>query len=107
MGNKTFDFSSKKKDFLLKNDQIWPEIGISDHCWLIWYPVDGLAGGCGARAVSRKTPIYFIIVIFLHGQRFWPMCHHIEDRKWQLDVLQQDVLNTFVDILINMKFLHL
>ena len=81
---------------MLKNDQIWPEIGISDHCWLIRCPVDGLqsvtflvskpkcqsqecnifgfdtgfetkmsfsdglAGGCGARAVSRKTPIYFI-----------------------------------------------
>ena len=50
--------SPVKKDFLLKNDQIQPEIGISDHCWLIWCPVDGLAGG--AWAVSRKTPIYFI-----------------------------------------------
>ena len=30
-------------------------------CWLIWCPVGGLVGGCGARAVSRKTPIYFII----------------------------------------------
>ena len=28
MGNKNFDFSSKKKDFLPKNDQIWPKIGI-------------------------------------------------------------------------------
>ena len=28
MGNKTYDFSSKKKDFLPKNDQIWPKIGI-------------------------------------------------------------------------------
>ena len=28
MGNKTFDFSSKKKDFLPKNDQIWPKTGI-------------------------------------------------------------------------------
>ena len=46
---------------MLKNDQIYPEIGISDHCWLIWCPVDGLAGGCGARAVSQKTPIYFIL----------------------------------------------
>ncbi len=27
-GTKTFDFSSKKKDFLPKNDQIWPKIGI-------------------------------------------------------------------------------
>ena len=43
-----------------RNHQIWPEFGISDHCWLIQCPVDGLAGGCGARAVSRKTPIYFI-----------------------------------------------
>ena len=29
-------------------------------CWLIWCPVGGLVGGCGARAGSRKTPIYFI-----------------------------------------------
>ena len=43
-----------------KYDPIWPKIGISDHCLLIWCPVGGLAGGCGARAVSRKTPIYFI-----------------------------------------------
>ena len=51
----------KKKDFLLKNDQIQPEIGISDHCWLIWCPVGGLVSGCSAQAVSRKTPIYFMI----------------------------------------------
>ena len=25
-----------------------------------WCPVGGLVGGCGARAVSRKTPIYFM-----------------------------------------------
>ena len=28
VGNKTFDFSSKKKDFLPQNDQIWPKTGI-------------------------------------------------------------------------------
>ena len=28
VGNKTFDFSSKKKDFLPKNDPIWPKIGV-------------------------------------------------------------------------------
>merc|ERR1712141_936752 len=28
VGDKTFDFSSKKKDFLPKNDQIWPKTGI-------------------------------------------------------------------------------
>ena len=51
----------KKKDFLPKNDQIQPEIGIFVYCWLMWCPVGGLVGGCGARAVSRKTHIYFII----------------------------------------------
>ena len=30
-------------------------------CRLIRCPVGGSVGGCGARAVSRKTPIYFII----------------------------------------------
>ena len=29
-------------------------------CRLIWCPVGGLVGGYGARAVSRKPPIYFI-----------------------------------------------
>merc|ERR1712208_22484 len=28
VGNKAYDFSSKKKDFLPQNDQIWPKIGI-------------------------------------------------------------------------------
>ena len=28
VGDKTFDFSSKKKDFLPQNDQIWPKSGI-------------------------------------------------------------------------------
>ena len=31
-------------------------------CWLIWCPVGWLVGGCGARAVSCKTPIFFIII---------------------------------------------
>ena len=37
------------------------KFGIFVHCRLIWCPVGGLVGGCGARAVSCKTPIYFII----------------------------------------------
>ena len=65
MGNKTFDFASKKKDFLPKNDQIWPKTGIFDqfgpgHAGLFSALLVGSVGGCGARAVSRKTPIYFI-----------------------------------------------
>ena len=58
VGYKTFDFSSKKKGFLPKNNQIWPKIGIfgqfgPGHA--------GSVGGCGARAVSRETPIYFMV----------------------------------------------
>ena len=30
-------------------------------CQFIWCPVGGLVGGCGTRAVSRKTHIYFMI----------------------------------------------
>ena len=32
---------------------------------LIWCPVGGLVVGCGARAVSRKTPIYFMCIIVI------------------------------------------
>ena len=46
VGNKTFDFSSKKLDFLPKNDQIWPKIGIFVH----FRP--GLAGSFGALLVG-------------------------------------------------------
>ena len=40
------------------------------HFWSIWArliqcPVDGSVGGCGARAVSRKTPIYFIVIMVM------------------------------------------
>ena len=31
-------------------------------------PCCGSVGGCGARAVSRKTPIYFITIF--HGVRY-------------------------------------
>ena len=64
VGYKTFDFSSKKKEFLPKNDQIWSKIGIFGQ----FGPGNsGLFGALlvgrlvvVARAVSRKTPIYFI-----------------------------------------------
>ena len=67
MGNKTFDFSSKKRDFLPKNDQVWLKIGIFGQFG------PGHAGLYGAllvgrlvvvaRAVSRKAPIYFMYCI--------------------------------------------
>ena len=53
--------SPVKKDFLLKNDQIQPEIGISDHYWLIWCPVDGLAGGYGTGCISQDTYLLYLL----------------------------------------------
>ena len=52
--------SPVKKGFFAQKRPNLAQIGISEHCWLIWCPVDGSVGGCGARAVSRKTPIYFM-----------------------------------------------
>ena len=72
VGNKTFDFSIKKKDFFAQKR---PNLAQNWHFWSIWArpcrliqcSVGGSVGGCGARAVSRKTPIYFIYyVIHLH-----------------------------------------
>ena len=43
---------------LLKNDQIWHFWSISARPYrLIWCPVGGLVGGCGAWAVSPMTSI--------------------------------------------------
>ena len=71
---------------------------------LIWCPVGGLVGGCGARAVSRKTPIYFIIInitkcyVLLpnqvgcrlhwdaHTDQTIPTCHNETQFKWGLFV---------------------
>ena len=63
--------SPVKKDFLLKNNQIWLEIGISDHCWLIWCPVGGLVGGCGTGCISQDTYLlycYLSIYLSMHCQ---------------------------------------
>ena len=54
--------SPVKKGFLAQKR---PKIGIFVHCWLIWCPVGGMVGDCGARAVSRKTPIYFNLILYL------------------------------------------
>ena len=68
----------KKRIFCPKNDQIGPKIGIfgqfgPGHAGFFVFPVVGSVGGCGARAVSRKTPIYFIIsnmkINFFQGLR--------------------------------------
>ena len=56
-----FDFSSKNLDFLPKNDKNWARNWHFVHFGPgLAGSFGGLVGGCGARAVSRKTPIYFI-----------------------------------------------
>ena len=65
VGNKTFDFSSKKKDFLPKKSKFGPKMAFLFN--LGQALLAHLVGGCGARAVSRKTPIYFILYVsYLH-----------------------------------------
>ena len=59
--------SPVKKGFFAQKQ---PNLAQNWHFWSIWArpcgllrcPVGGSVGGCGARAVSRKTPIYFISV---------------------------------------------
>ena len=96
VGNKTFDFSSKNLEFLPKNDQIWPEIGIfARPCRLIWCPVGGLVGGCSARAVSRKTPIYFIIGL-LRSTSMYGIYSRILNNRLNTEVELQPSLNAHV-----------
>ena len=66
VGDKTFDFSSKKKDFLPKNDQIWPNIGIFGQFWLAmqaytvpcwWVGWWSWRAGC----ISQDTYLHYVI----------------------------------------------
>ena len=57
-----------KNGFSGQNPARWPENGLlSGHMALFWASLHGIACfydvGFGAWAVSRKTPIYFIIII--------------------------------------------
>ena len=56
-------FLRQKRPNLARNGQFWSFW--ARPCRLIWCPVGGLVGGCGARAVSRKTPIYFIYFTYI------------------------------------------
>ena len=48
---------------------IFVHIGLDRSCRLIWCPIGELVGGCGVRAVSRKTPIYFIELITIQTKQ--------------------------------------
>ena len=62
--------SPEKKGFFAQKS---PNLARKWHFWSIWarpcrhirFPVGGPVGGCGARAVSRKTPIYSIYLIYI------------------------------------------
>merc|ERR1712013_609995 len=69
VGNKTYDSSSKKRIFCPKTTKFGPklaflvDLGQAKQAFSVL--CCGSVSGCGARAVSRKTPIYFI----LYGRR--------------------------------------
>ena len=66
VGNKTFDFSSKKKNFLPKNDQIWPKIGIFGQFG------PGYAGLFGALLVVVACGLYLARHLFTFSISLWP-----------------------------------
>ena len=78
VGNKTFDFSSKKKDFLPKNNTIWPEIGIFVHfrpglaAHLV--PCCLVVVACGLYLARHLFTLYFtdviVVVVDIHSERF-------------------------------------
>ena len=64
-------FFAQKRPNLAQNWHFWSIW--ARPCRLIQCPVGGSVGGCGARAVSRKTPIYFIL-----GVKFLQLYDHFE-----------------------------
>ena len=90
VGNKAYDFSSKKKDFLPKNDQIWPKIGIfgqaifgqamqaySVPCWLVGWWL--WRAGC----ISQDTYLLYDIIFFFEVffLRYVSETQHILNRE--------------------------
>ena len=57
----------KKRIFCPKTTKCGPKlaflVNLARPCRLIQCPVGGSFGGCGARAVFCKTPIYFIALL--------------------------------------------
>ena len=59
----------KKRIFCPKTTKFGPKlaflVNLGQAMQAYSMPCCGLVGGCGARAVSRKTPIYFMIHLYL------------------------------------------
>ena len=92
VSNKTFDFSSKKIGFFAQNDPIRPQIGIFVYCWLIWCPVGGLVGGCGAGCISQDTYLPYHYEEDMKNQ-LWLVKHY----NWALRVGENVMKNHFND----------
>ena len=82
VGNKTLDFSSKKKDFLPKNVQILPEFGIfgqfgpghaglSMPCWLVGWWL--WRAGC----ISQDTYLLYLFNVIQYNKSFRPVISEI------------------------------
>ena len=73
--------SPVKKGFFAQKG---PNFAQNWHFWSIWArliqcPVGGSVGGCGARAVSSKTPIYFII--------YTNKYHNVKPSSWAINYI--------------------
>ena len=91
-------FFARKRPNLAQNWHFWSIW--ARPCRLIQCPVCGSAGGCGARAVSRKTPIYFMYLFFCERTNQHPLKlglpHFLEGRElWGKleDILESGVLH--------------
>ena len=72
-------FQVKKRIFYPKTTKFCPKLAFLVN--LGQCPVGGSVGGCGARAVSRKTPIYFIILV---SKRHTSYLQHALYHAWML-----------------------
>ena len=58
-------------------------------CRLIRCPVGGLVGGCGAWAVSRKTPItlFYAVIDDYMTQNIQCLNHKLYERVWYVNAI--------------------
>ena len=74
VGNKVFDFSSKKRIFCPKTTQFGPKLAFFVHCRLIWCPVGGLAGGFGAGCISQDAYLLYYYAQIWRVYAFTRIC---------------------------------
>ena len=97
VGNKTFDFSSKKKDFLPKNDQIWPRTGIFGQFG------PGHAGLFSALLVGPLVVVARGLYLARHLFTLLLLCFNIGGYKgvsetW--NVVQHEVIKSFLAMVV-------